>query len=42
MKYRTVNRILNRFASHPVRSLKHAMYIIIAAGVIGNGLSSRL
>ena len=40
MKYRTVNRMLNRFASHPVRSLKHAMYIIIAAGVIGNGLSS--
>lgn len=40
MKYRKVNRMLNRIANHPVRSLKHAMFIMIAVSMIGNSLSS--
>lgn len=40
MKYRKVNRMLNRIANHPVRSLKHAMFIMVAVSMIGNSLSS--
>ena len=40
MKYRKVNRLLNRIANHPVRSLKHAMFIMVAVSMIGNSLSS--
>ena len=40
MKNRVVNRMLYRAANHPIRSLKHAMYILVAVSIIGNGLSS--
>lgn len=40
MKYRKVNRMLNRIANHPVKSLKHAMFIMVAVSMIGNSLSS--
>ena len=32
--------MLNRIANHPVRSLKHAMFIMVAVSMIGNSLSS--
>ena len=40
MKNRIVNKMLYRAANHPIRSLKHAMYILVAVSVIGSGLSS--
>lgn len=40
MKNRIVNRMLYKAAAHPVRSLRHAMYILVAVSIIGNGLSS--